>query len=406
MDKNLIKQSNKITLAKQDLTKRQRDCFYLIAREINNKRTKGELVDGKNIHHLKISVADIKELCHVKNISEYSELMRSLMTKSIGVSNEKGFVWMSIVVESKYKTGDPYINVYVLDDLIPFFLDVLNKFTIYNIDTVIRFRSAYTQRFYELCCMFASKKKFTMRVDTIRERFNITGYPNFAIFKAKVLNVARDEMNKFYEEGKSNIKFDYTPSHYTGRQVDELEFTVTSRTKTKETSEYICKIIAIISSICNKNIGYMDYINIEIRKLIDSEAERLYARLKSLKEQKELNFTLLNIILSDYGINYNKYKKDAINSIMNDISKKKYDSKYITESEAKKCMYAAIGSNGERRIVDYINKKIERGKPLHDYEEYFKIKYILGNGNPEVVRNVEERKKKESDYGYFGMDYI
>ena len=106
------------------------------------------------------------------------------------------------------------------------------------------------------------------------------------------------------------------------------------------------------------------------------------------------------------GCSYNKYKKDTINSIMDDISKKEYDSKYITESEAKKCMYAAIGSNGERRIVDYINRKIERGKPLHDYEEYFKIKYILGNENPRVVRNVEERKKKESDYGYFGIEYI
>lgn len=405
MKSNLIKQSNEITLSKQNLTKKQRDCFYLIVNEINNRKARNELIDGTQLYKIEIPTEKIRKMCGVSHISEYSEIFKSLTEKSVGIAKGDGFVWISLLAKSEYNSRDSSISVYVVSDLIPFFLEVAKKFTVYDIDVVVGFRSSYTQRFYEICSMFASMGKFTMSLSMLRERFSITGYSNYSNLKMRVIDAAKKEMDKYYNEGKCDIKFDYKPSHFSGKQIDELEFIVTTRDVPQHTCDSVYYILAIIKSISGKNEHYLEYINSEIRKLSKKDADYLYERLKKMKNIGELNYSLANLILKDYGINYEAYKKESKESIIDGIANS-FNGTYITEREAKKCMFAEINSNGKRRVVSHITKKLSRGEKLYDFEEYFRRKFIFNEDNPKVKRNVEGRKKVEESYDHFGIEYI
>lgn len=405
MKSNLIKQSNEITLSKQDLTKKQRDCFYLIVNEINRRKIKNELIDGAQLYKIEIPTEKIRKMCGISHISEYSETFKSLTEKSVGIAKSDGFVWISLLAKSEYKSGDSSVSVYIVNDLIPYFLEIAKKFTVYDIDIVVGFRSSYTQRFYEICNMFASMGKFTMSLSMLRERFNLVGYNNYSNLKARVLNTAKKEMEKFYNEGKCDIKFDYKPSHFIGKQVDELEFTITTRDIPKCTCDSVYLILAIIKSISGKNEHYIEYVDSEIRKLCKKDADKLYERLKKMKNIGELNHTLTNVILKDFGIDYEAYKKESKESIVNGIASN-FNGTYITEKEARKCIYAEINSNGERRIVSHIIKKQSRGEKLYDFEEYFRRKLMFNETEPKVRRNVEGRKKVEESYEQFGIEYI
>jgi plasmid replication initiation protein len=116
------------------------------------------------------------------------------------------------------------------------------RFTSYFLSDVAKMKSSYSIRLYEICIMYlnassADKTQFTMGVDELKEKLDLTGkYSRFNNFNTKVLTVAEMEINKL-----SNIRLKILPvaSSSWGSKIEKVQFSVSRKQKKPSTQKLI-----------------------------------------------------------------------------------------------------------------------------------------------------------------------
>ncbi|MCS3660062.1 replication initiation protein [Salinibacter ruber] len=105
----------------------------------------------------------------------------------------------------EYVEGEGYIKARFTEDMRPFLLQLRRRFTTYQLENMIRLRSTYAMRVYELLKMREDLRYVKWPVKELREVLSCTDkYDRFSDFKKRVLEPARKEIAE-----KCDLSFAY-----------------------------------------------------------------------------------------------------------------------------------------------------------------------------------------------------
>ncbi len=106
--------------------------------------------------------------------------------------------YMTRLIDEGKRNLNEYVDVSVDPDMKPFLLQLKEQFTTYDVRNIIKFKSSYTVRIYELLKQRADFGRRKMDVDYLRKVFDLTDeYPLFANFYQKVIEPAYRDINEY-----------------------------------------------------------------------------------------------------------------------------------------------------------------------------------------------------------------
>lgn len=175
----------------------------------------------------KIYINDVKHLFGVTTKDIYScvrEAVRSLRKMEIKIpyrdNNRTGMFTTGILTGFGEGIDNmSYISVNLHPRLKPYFLQLKERYTMYNIAFLLKIKNSHSKRIYRLLKQYEKLKKRQFIVQELRERLNIIDiYPDYFDFKKRVILKAQKDLEKY-----TDIKFSFEEKKE-GRKVVALIF--------------------------------------------------------------------------------------------------------------------------------------------------------------------------------------
>lgn len=235
-DKNkivLLKQANKLNLTGNSLTSTQKKIIYMVQSQFRD--------DAPDRKIYKISVKEFENLTGRK--TGYTHLKKSaeeLKKQAYTIFTENSFTHVTAIVgaASHIDKGEGIIEIEISEEIRPYFFDLPDNFTLFQLKAAMLLQSKYSNGIYEMLSQFKEQYKIqrannekciiNISVQELKRRFKLfdpeTGYdkyPNFGVFAQNVLNPAHEEINNITE-----IRYD-CETKKTGRKVTDLRFIIT-----------------------------------------------------------------------------------------------------------------------------------------------------------------------------------
>lgn len=175
-----------------------------------------------------VSASDLVELGsnQTKVYGQMKEAVKTLFDRYLTLTFEDGksrrtryFRWVQTV---DYADNEARIYLRFSKDLLPFITDIQREFTRFNLIDLAGIRSSYAVRLYALLMQFRDTGKLMIKVDDLRERFELSDkYNTYNNLKARVIEPAVKQINA---GSRTQIKVSFKEKKI-GRKVDTLIFT-------------------------------------------------------------------------------------------------------------------------------------------------------------------------------------
>jgi plasmid replication initiation protein len=320
MDLNIIlRQDNKLTTSKQDFTPIEKRCLYYVIKEVRRLYVEKDVKEGDTVYqnlfsdmYLKLKSEQLQQLAdEVKDV--YNALKR-LVDKKIEIDNEDVWLYTSWILKVRHEKKGNYYEVQVSKDILPYFVELARQFTEYSLIVAIGLKSTYSQRFYELCCMYRNKGKFYLEVEKMRYIFkleNKKSYSNTAIIKRDILDVAQKELQMLFEAGQSDLYFTYRVKDREKRKILSYWFDVHTRESEErkrldfETVQaQIRRILEICRTFIKRDEKYLKRIENQLHLTPNHAAEILEKLNRKVNDysRKEIPLIIRYVFREDYGI--------------------------------------------------------------------------------------------------------
>ncbi|MBU4642586.1 replication initiation protein [Bacillus toyonensis] len=161
--------------------------------------------------------------------TELSKITKELVSKVIEIRIGEELIQVSWLSSAIYNKNKGTIDLRFDPLLKPFLLELSSKFTSYRLANVVKLKSTYAIRIYELLKQYEHIKERTISLENLRYYLDaIDVYPNYANFKQRVLKPSQKELNQ-----KTDISFEFEEIKL-GRKVQKIRFTIRSQ-KRKDT---------------------------------------------------------------------------------------------------------------------------------------------------------------------------
>ena len=266
---------------------------------------------------------------HEKNYHQIKSALKKLMSKVITIEtiNEKGkrsfrlYQWFS---KGEYHEGEKFIEVQFHPDLKPYLLALKEKFTDIPLKIVLRLRSKYAIRLYELLRRY---KDTGFRIDSVtelREKLGVEKgeYPRFYDFERRVLLSAVKEINKETDllvsykkikKGRKIVQIEFKIEHNPDFDPQELE---DIQKKLEEYKQYI--------TLQEENTSSQDVDTQELVKMVSDESN------KEEKQEKKFDLDEFWNEVKEYRQKYWDILEDY-NKWKEEIALSAKDKKFIRE---------------------------------------------------------------------------
>lgn len=185
-------------------------------------------------------VFDIREyakICGIaydsgKNYTDIKNGLRKLSDRSMWLEtgDEEVLVRWLAKVRTNKRSGK--VTIRLDEDLVPYLINLKQKFTQYELYNILGMRSAFSVRIYELLKSYQFLYKKVFDLDELKEKLmvqNVKSYKDFSLFRKKVLEVAINEINEL-----TDIHVEWT-AETKGRKVVGIVF----RIDRKNTIQYM-----------------------------------------------------------------------------------------------------------------------------------------------------------------------
>lgn len=244
MKDTIIRQDNRITTARYELSTIEKRVMYIIIRQIRKQFVLNE--DGQrdlfNDLVVQMNSKDVLKDLQETNPGRVKKALKNLRLRSFEYDNglpedDPGHHWLEVgfINYGEWKKGG-LIEVQVSKKILPFFVELTRNFTEYSLVVAIGLKSKWSQRLYELCSKWASAGGFRTPVKDLKELFDLKdNYQKYASFKKFVLDVAHKELKELAHKGECDLYFEYTEQK-TGRSVEMLTFKIISNKNKVELS--------------------------------------------------------------------------------------------------------------------------------------------------------------------------
>jgi len=198
----LYKQHNAITSGRYDFTSCQLDIVFMVLASLKE----GEL-------NYKIHTADIELITGRKwNISQLTNSTEQLLTRMFEIETEDRFRQFVLFQYFDYLKGTRTIEVKLSEVALPYFFELKNNFTHFQLKSVLGCTSSYAKRLYMLACQWRTVGRFPkpMPIIELKQMLGLVDkkgnqqYERISQFKEYVLDIAKKQINEH-----TDISFDY-----------------------------------------------------------------------------------------------------------------------------------------------------------------------------------------------------
>ncbi len=176
-------------------------------------------------------IKEYAKVCEIEDngrmYEETKALLRGLIQKVYWITLEDGtettINWINKVWTNK-RNGK--VKIRIDEDIAPYLFDLKEKFTAYGLSNILKMKSQYSIRFYELLQSYKWQKSKTFKVDELKRMFmveNIKSYENFKDFRKKVIEISVKEINLY-----TDIEVSWQPITK-GKKVVQVEFFIKQR---------------------------------------------------------------------------------------------------------------------------------------------------------------------------------
>lgn len=226
MDKNfMVTKSNKLIKARGHLSLQEQRIVLTLTSLIQP--------DDKDLNGYTFNVKEFIEQIGVKNNSIYARLediTKTLMSRVIEIREEKRLLQLNWLSSAEYNYGEGTINLQISDKLKPYLLELKEYFTSYKFENVMKLKSNYAIRVYELLKSYQKIGQATFSLDDFRTMVGATtkSYNTYYNVKSRIIDSSKKELHKH-----TDICFDYEPIK-TGRRVTAIRFIIFKNTSKQQ----------------------------------------------------------------------------------------------------------------------------------------------------------------------------
>ncbi len=218
---NLVTKSNLLIEANYKLGVTEQKIILCIASKIQP--------DDSDFKTYTLPIKEFNKLLGLKGTPKYTELRKitkDLMQKVFEIRIENKVIqvaWLSYVA---YNVTEGTIDIRFDPFLRPYLLQLKKEFTSYKLDNVVKLKSSYAIRIYELLKQYERVQERTFSLEHLRRLLGAEDlYPAYGNFKQRVLIPAQKELEK-----KTDITFELEEMK-SGRRVDKVKFVIRSKRK-------------------------------------------------------------------------------------------------------------------------------------------------------------------------------
>lgn len=310
----IVTQSNQLIETRQNLSLQEKRIILTLISLIQPDE------DNFRIHRIKVKdLADILGIDERNFYKKVEAVIQSLQKKSVTIDSPTSTLTMNWLSSSEYFKGKGYVELEFSEKLRPFLLELKKQFTPFKLRNILRLRSDYSIRVYELLKQYQSIKERTFTLEELRYLLHIPKekYKLYGHLKEKVIKKAQTELVE-----KTDLSFQFEEKKK-GTKVVGVKF-------------FIQKNIQIIQEVIEREHLESDSYSLLIRMGIRPDKAREVLNTFSEERVKENIIYILD----------NKKKADIDNisgyilaAIEEDYAKVEGDSNYlslVTKKEHKK----------------------------------------------------------------------
>ncbi|PEW08416.1 replication initiation protein [Bacillus cereus] len=220
-ENNIVSKSNTLIEANSRLNLVEQKILLCLASNIepNDRDFKTYTFSIKHFHNLLGLNGSTK-------YSELSKITKELLSKVIEIRTGEELIQVSWLSSAIYNRNKGTIDMRFDPLLKPFLLELSSKFTSYRLANVIKLKSTYAIRIYELLKQYEDLKERTISLENLRYYLDAMDiYPNYANFKQRVLNPSKKELNQ-----NTDISFEFEEIKL-GRKVQKIKFIICGQKK-------------------------------------------------------------------------------------------------------------------------------------------------------------------------------
>lgn len=220
----MLKQHNAITSGRYDFSACQLDLVFMLLSQIKE----GELI-------YQVHTRDIELITGRKwNISQFTDSTEQLLTRMFEVDTDESYTQFVLFQYFKYLKGQGTIEVKLSEIALPYFFDLKNNFTHFQLKSVLGCSSKFAKRLYMLACQWRTVGRFPKPIPILDlkrmlglvDKKGNEQYTQISQFKEYVLDIAKKQINEH-----SDISFDYE-LYKKGRTFERIQiFVDTSKNK-------------------------------------------------------------------------------------------------------------------------------------------------------------------------------
>lgn len=218
-ENNIVSKSNTLIEANSRLNLVEQKMLLCLASNIepSDRDFKTYTFPIKQFH-------DLLGLSGSTKYTELSKITKELVSKVIEIRIGEELIQVSWLSSAIYNKNKGTIDLRFDPLLKPFLLELSSKFTSYRLANVVKLKSTYAIRIYELLKQYEHIKERTISLENLRYYLDaIDVYPNYANFKQRVLKPSQKELNQ-----KTDISFEFEEIK-SGRKVKKIRFIIRSQ---------------------------------------------------------------------------------------------------------------------------------------------------------------------------------
>ena len=203
LTENSVTKSNALCRAYYRFGLVEKRCMEAMISKLNPLRS-------DNIQEIELKAIDYAKAFSVDERIAYRDLASAahdLMRRVISTEDDdgKGRTEFTLMSKARYRESEGRIVCMFNPLIVPHLMGLYSDFAKYPLKDAANFSSSYTWRFYELLVSWAQDKKktggvfvgwLTVEVDELRQMMGVPDGYNWAMFQARVLDVAQTELKE------------------------------------------------------------------------------------------------------------------------------------------------------------------------------------------------------------------
>lgn len=221
----MIVKSNRLIEASYRLSTQEQRIILIMASMVRK--------DDEDFSGYQIKITDFAEMVGIKGQSIYDEIKKitkKILERVIVIHEPSGDLQIGWLSSAKYHKKKGSVDLHFDPKLKPYLLSIQEFFTKYKLKEVIRLKSSYSIRIYELLKQYETIGSRLFTISEFRRILGVDGskYLLYGHLKNKVILPAQKELKE-----QCDLSFDFKEIKK-GRKVIKIEFIILSSNKEKK----------------------------------------------------------------------------------------------------------------------------------------------------------------------------